>query len=99
LVALVAFVALVALVAFVALVALVAFVALIAFVALAALAAVAALAAFVALSALVAEGTRPRRDSRMSAPVKAFFFTLADVTALFLSCFVPTLFLGRLTAA
>lgn len=65
--------------------------------------------ALVALVALVAFGTTANVDSLMSSPVSESFLTsllataldliFEPVTAFFLICFVPTLFLGRFAAA
>ena len=58
-----------------------------------------ALSAVSALSALSALGTLASVDSAIWVPVIVFFFTLAPVTAPFLSCSVPTLLAGSLIAA
>src|SRR5215471_11693918 len=70
-------------------------------VALVALVACVALAAVVAEPALVAWSAfgTVRPVTLIFAAVTALFLIFADVTAFFFSCFVPTLLLGRWTAA
>jgi hypothetical protein len=58
-----------------------------------------ALSALVARSAATALGTFPSFFRLMSERVRVRFFTFFPVTAFFFSCFVPTLFAGRWTAA
>jgi hypothetical protein len=90
--------ALFAVVALFAVIARFAVVALFAVAATSALLAVVAVVAMPAVTARVADGTRPSRDSRISAPVNELFLTLIDVTAFLFSCAVPTLFLGSVAA-